>query len=81
MQILVQPGGSVRSVYKETIPLGQLGKLSIQRGSHVEPDNEGQWYADLSPVSGPRLGPFTHRSSALEAEVAWLERYWLAAGQ
>lgn len=30
------------------------------------------WWADLSPVNGPLLGPFLSRSSALEAEVEWL---------
>ena len=27
----------------------------------------------LSPVAGPRLGPFDLRSQALGAEVAWLQ--------
>ena len=30
----------------------------IRRASHVEPDEAGRWWADLSPVGGPRLGPF-----------------------
>jgi hypothetical protein len=59
------------------IPLAELGRLSITRGSHVEPDSEGRWIADLSPVDGPRLGPFEHRSQALAAEVDWLNQNWL----
>ena len=43
------------------------------RHSHVEPDESGRWIADLSPVSGPALGPFPTRSAALAAEAAWLE--------
>lgn len=31
------------------------------------------------PVGGPVLVPFDRRSEALEAEVAWLEEYWLEA--
>ncbi|MHB8860928.1 MAG: hypothetical protein ACYC6N_00885 [Pirellulaceae bacterium] len=49
----------------------------ISRGSHVEPDAAGNWYADLSPVGGPLLGSFSHRSAALAAERDWLEGHWL----
>ncbi|WP_207395329.1 hypothetical protein [Bremerella alba] len=56
-----------------------LGKLSISRGSHVEPNEEGQWFADLSPVGGPQLGPFGSRSNALTAEIRWLEEHWLSS--
>jgi len=43
----------------------------------VEPDQQGRWWADLSPIRGPSLGPFTQRSEALAAEHAWLETNWL----
>jgi hypothetical protein len=52
--------------------------LSIRRGSHVEPDEHGNWLCDLSPVSGPLLGPFASRSAALAAEVDWLTQHWLS---
>lgn len=78
MQLVVQPDGSVRCVYGETLDLQTLGSLEITRGSHVEPDQSGRWFADLSPVAGPRLGPFSHRSDALAAEMDWLEDHWLA---
>ena len=32
----------------------------------------GDWFADLAPVGGPRLGPYHLRGEALAAEVAWL---------
>ncbi len=80
MQLLIDPQGSARCLYDEAIPLAELGPLDIRRGSHVEPTRTGQWTADLSPVGGPRLGPFESRRSALAAEVAWLERHWLPAG-
>ncbi len=80
MQLLIDPQGSVRCVYDETLPLAELGPLTISRGSNVEPDEQGHWLADLSPVSGPQLGPFATRSAALEAERAWLERNWLCPG-
>ncbi len=77
MQLLVQTDGEVRCLYDESIALRQLGSLSIARGSHVEPDHEGRWLADLSPVGGPNLGPFDQRSEALHAERQWLEANWL----
>jgi len=78
MQILIEPGGNVRCVYCETIDLAKIGQLAISRGSHVEPDELGRWFADLAPVGGPQLGPFSCRSDALNAEAAWLEAHWLA---
>ena len=77
MQLLIQPDGGVRCLYGEEIDLHQLGRLTIARGSHVEPTANAQWTADLSPVNGPRLGPFPSRTAALAAEVAWLQAHWL----
>jgi hypothetical protein len=77
MQILIEPGGSVRCLYAEAIDLSALGGLSISRGSHVEPTADGEWTADMSAVAGPTLGPFSTRSQALAAEVQWLEQNWL----
>ena len=79
MQLLIAPDGTLHCLYDEAIDLTALGALQIQRGSHVEPDDAGQWWADMSPVSGPRLGPFSRRSQALDAERAWLETYWLTS--
>ncbi|MCD0462159.1 hypothetical protein [Roseiconus lacunae] len=77
MELLIRADGNSRCVYSEAIDLSVLGKISIQRGSHVEPDQEGKWTADLSPVNGPQLGPFTNRSEALNAEMDWLREHWL----
>ena len=76
MQLLIDADGTVRCVYAEAIDLTSLGTPSIRRASHVEPDQQGQWWADLSPVNGPCLGPFAARSLALDAEQAWLETHW-----
>ena len=77
MQLVIQSGGTVRCLYSEELDLSALGSPSITRGSHVEPTDDGQWTADLSPVGGPILGPFPARSQALEAERCWLEDNWL----
>ena len=75
MHLRIDPKGQVTCLYDEVIDLAVLGEMSIRRASHVEPDAEGQWWADLSPVGGERLGPFTFRSEALRAEVAWIDRH------
>ena len=75
MDIIIDPAGRIHCIYDETIDLHQLGDPTIRRASHVEPDAAGDWWADLAPVHGPRLGPFRKRSDALAAEAAWLERH------
>ena len=79
MQLVISSTGTIRCLYDETLDLHTLGKLSIWRGSHVEPNEDGQWFADLSPVGGPQLGPFSTRSTALTAEIRWLEENWLSS--
>ena len=81
MQLLIEPSGNCRCVYSEAIDVRQIGEASIRRGSHVEPTADGQWTADLSPVNGPSLGPFSTRSEALDAEVEWLLEHWLTPGE
>jgi len=81
MQLLVQPDGTMRCVYGEEIDLSTLGPLTIRRGSHVEPDKDGRWFADLAPSRGPRLGPYDRRSEALDAERQWLSENWLLSDQ
>ncbi|MCA9190685.1 MAG: hypothetical protein KDB03_02945 [Planctomycetales bacterium] len=76
MKLLVFEDGTVRSIYDDLFDWQSLGQVSIQRASHVEPTSEGTWTADLSPVGGQILGPFTKRSSALSAERQWLND-WL----
>ena len=72
MQMVIHSDGNVACLYGEAIDLRLLGRLRIERASYVEPDQEGNWYADLAPVAGPRLGPFPQRAEALTAEEAWL---------
>lgn len=79
MEIVVAPDGTARAVYAEDIDLSALGAVEVRRASHVEPDAAGAWWADLSPVGGPTLGPFPKRSAALEAEAVWLRLHLLPA--
>jgi hypothetical protein len=77
MTLIVKATGQVACLYEEAIDLAALGDLAITRASHVEPDEEGKWWAELTPVGGPCLGPFPLRSLALAAERTWLEHHWL----
>jgi hypothetical protein len=79
MELIVHADGSLHCLYYETLDLSQIGPVSIRRASHVEPTQQGQWQADLSPVDGPVLGPFPLRSEALTAEVEWLQTNWLVS--
>ena len=70
--------GYLHSIYNEDINLVELGKLNITRASYVEPDENGQWFADMSPLQkGVKLGPFKLRSLALQAEREWINNYLL----
>jgi hypothetical protein len=72
MELVIGAGGDVRCIYDETLDLREIGKLQITRASHVEPDAEGYWWADMGPSGGPVLGPYGSRSEALGAERQWL---------
>ena len=78
MHLLIDRHGQVVCVYGEAIDLAALGDLAIRRASHVEPDGQGRWWADLGPVGGPCLGPYPLRSLALQAEADWLDDYLFA---
>ena len=78
MQIIIEPDGTARCIYGEEIDLAAIGSPTITRASHVEPDQQGRWLADMGPVGGPVLSGFAHRSDALSAEHAWLEAHWLS---
>ena len=75
LMLRVNPDGRVCSPYTEAVDLAALGRCRIRRAGRVEPDAAGRWWADMAPVGGPKLGPFSHRSRALLAEVRWLESH------
>ena len=72
MELVVGCDGGVKCIYDEALDLRELGKLQITRASHVEPDAEGYWWADMAPSGGPMLGPYSSRTEALQAEREWL---------
>lgn len=73
--IQVGDDGRVTAVYSDDLRelFELLGGGKIRRASHVEPDEDGRWVADLSPVGGPRLPATDRRSDALGAEREYLQ--------
>ena len=71
-------GGRMEFIYTDNLaPLLDEGDATVQRVSHVEPscaDGRHGWTADMTPVDGPTLGPFTTRAEALDAEHVWLQQ-------
>ena len=57
-----------------------LNTLATPNGSALLVLPQGRWWADLSPVKGPKLGPFNQRRDALTAETKWLDEDWLTRG-
>ena len=72
MELVVDAGGDVRCIYGEELDLREIGKLQITRASHVEPNRDGFWWADMGLAEGPVLGPFRNRTGALQAARGWL---------
>lgn len=75
MKMIFGPDGDCRFIHSDDLASIAPGPLSIRRASHVEPTNGGEWTADLSPVAGPFLGPFSTRGEALAEEVKWLKEH------
>lgn len=74
IEVYIDTDGTVQFVYSDdaaAMLAGETETSETQRASHVEPEGDN-WCADLAPVGGPKLGPFTTRAEALGAEVAWL---------
>lgn len=78
-ELIVAPDGTLRHIHSpETVRISnEISRIRITRASHVEPDADNNWWVDLSPVGGPRLGPypFDERSRALQDEVDWLREH------
>jgi hypothetical protein len=71
-ELVVGVDGGMRCIDDEALDLREIGRLTITRASHVEPDAEGYWWADMGPSGGAVLGPYGSRSEALSAERDWL---------
>lgn len=74
-QLSISKAGVIRTIYDDSLlPLLAQGQSKTRRASHVEP-GPGGWWADMSPVRGPELGPYLTRAEALAAEVEYLKAH------
>ncbi len=72
IELVIAVDGVTWCIEDEALDLRERGTLQITRASHVKPDAEGNWWADMGPSVRPMLGPYGSRSEALEAEREWL---------
>src|SRR5205814_1462255 len=77
IELVIDAAGTAHCIYTDNLDFARLGEVRVRRASFCEPDEHGQWWADLAPVGGPKLGPFIRRIEAVDAEVSWLQRCWL----
>lgn len=69
--LVIDPDGTVRSLYTDKIPLRELGKLTVDRASQIEFDHATQtWYVEFP--DGRRLTNFASRDEAIACEVSHL---------
>ena len=61
-------------IYEDGHPLLALGRPEITRASHVEPNEDGLWVADMGPVGGPRLEKQATSALAIDQEIDWLKQ-------
>lgn len=80
-EVVILSDGSVKFLYYDELkPLLDIGDVHVSRASHVDPERTAEglkWFCDLSPVNGPKLGPFETRAEAIEEEVKWLSANYL----
>lgn len=71
----ISKGGTITAIYSDLhADLMAEGKAVVKRASHVEPNENGEWLADMVPVGGGVLGPFHLRQDALDAEHEFLNQ-------
>ncbi len=75
IRIFLTDDGDLVTTYNDSLAHGlteKAGSSDIRRASHVEPDEDGSWYVDLTPSGGPVIRGFDTRGAALEYEIDWL---------
>jgi hypothetical protein len=74
--VSIKSDGTIRFVYDDELEaLKHAGPSHTRRASFVEPDSNGLWFTDLSPIDGPIFGPFRLRKTALDSERDWIEEH------
>ena len=69
---VVAVDGGVRCIDDASLDLRAVAKLLITGASHVEPDSDGDRWADMGPSGWSVLGPFGSRREAIQVERGWM---------
>lgn len=76
VELFIDETGAIQTIYDDDVTeaLAELGPLTNERVSYVEPSVEypGQW--DIQFQGCPPLGPYKTRGEALAAEKRWVSR-------
>lgn len=85
--VLAKVGSVTKTRASHVVPLDPVKRVAFRALRAVFPDTSrvagwtrtwvGPWVADLGPSNGPILGPFALRSTAIAAEVRWLNQSFL----
>ncbi len=68
----ITPDGRIRGLWDDSVPLGELGVVRIERASHVEFDNRLQrWTVRSAHRSGRQRCPVVHQSPSRAHALAW----------
>ena len=89
MILKIKKNGVVQTLWNDSLDLHDLGDVTVERASSVEPEGtteSGQviWAVRLAkavtgfPV-GHRIATSTNRQEAIQAEVEWLNKNYLQA--
>ena len=77
-KVIIGNDGIARFIYDDAV-MGVMNEISekvcVKRASHVEPDENGLWFADMAPVGGEKFIGFKTRQEALDFEVDWLNQH------
>lgn len=78
MKIVITKDSITHLYDDKLVGLQKYGKTTIKRASNVEPNKDGKWIVDLSPIGlKKKLGPFDTRKEALEKEHVYIEENYL----
>ena len=84
LRLVIRKTGAVEYVHDDALVrvCAALSPPKITRASHIEPDCSGQWWVDLSPCGGPKLGPYPsdQYQQARRDEDDWIYQHRLAPG-
>lgn len=75
----VEPGAglsqtALQAAYEDSLPSATC-VLPVSDGYKIVDTQANKWFADMTPVSGPVLGPFATRDQATAAELDWLDMH------